>query len=90
MLRRVMPGGLEAKASVDEAIDRCASSIGNLREDILRCKTTAEDKGADGEPATTTAPSISCLVWAPPSRRGRVECRCTAGLARAKTRLCQV
>lgn len=50
-LCRVMPGGLEAKASVDEAIDRCAPSIGNLRDDILRCKHAAEEdsKMSDGE-----------------------------------------
>ena len=47
-----MPGGLEAKANVDEAIDRCGPTIGNLREDIMRCKAAAEDKGScDGERA---------------------------------------
>jgi hypothetical protein len=30
---RLLPGGLEVKGAVDEAIDRC-SAIGNLREDI--------------------------------------------------------
>ncbi|GAB4814186.1 hypothetical protein N2152v2_001232 [Parachlorella kessleri] len=62
-LCRVMPGGLEAKASVDEAIDRCGPGIGNLREDIMRCKTAAEDKGLDdavsggvlGNPQATAA-----------------------------------
>jgi hypothetical protein len=33
---RLLPGGLEVKGAVDEAIDRC-SAIGNLREDIKVC-----------------------------------------------------
>jgi len=40
-LCRVLPGGTEAKQAVDAAIDAC-EAIGNLREDILRCKQTAE------------------------------------------------
>lgn len=38
---RLLPGGLEVKGAVDEAIDRCAA-VGNLREDIKACKHNAE------------------------------------------------
>lgn len=38
---RLLPGGMDVKAAVDEAIDRC-SRIGNLREDIKACKHIAE------------------------------------------------
>jgi hypothetical protein len=41
-LCRVLPGGAEAKAAVDEAIDAC-EDIGNLRDDILKCKQAAEN-----------------------------------------------
>ena len=40
-LCRVLPGGAEAKVVVDAAIDACVA-IGNLRDDILRCKEKAE------------------------------------------------
>ncbi|KAK9839780.1 hypothetical protein WJX81_000925 [Elliptochloris bilobata] len=40
-LCRVLPAGVDAKLLVDEAIDRCAR-IGNLRDDVLRCKRAAE------------------------------------------------
>lgn len=40
-LCRVLPNGLDAKAAVDEAINRCAA-IGNLRADIHACKEAAE------------------------------------------------
>ena len=36
-LLRLLPGGTEAKLQVDKAIDACAP-IGNLREDIYRCR----------------------------------------------------
>ncbi|KAK9808828.1 hypothetical protein WJX72_004439 [[Myrmecia] bisecta] len=42
-LCRVLPNGIEAKRAVDEAIDRCCA-IGNLREDIHRCKTSSESQ----------------------------------------------
>jgi hypothetical protein len=40
-LCRVLPGGAELKGAVDEAVDACGA-IGNLREDIFRCKRAAE------------------------------------------------
>lgn len=40
-LCRVLPAGTGAKLLVDEAIDHCAR-VGNLRDDILRCKRAAE------------------------------------------------
>lgn len=40
-LCRVLPGGAEAKTSVDKCIDAC-DTIGNLRDDILRCKHIAD------------------------------------------------
>lgn len=42
-LCRVLPGGTEAKAAVDEAINAC-EDIGNLRDDILKCKQAAENE----------------------------------------------
>lgn len=42
-LCRVLPGGTEAKAAVDESIDAC-EHIGNLRDDILKCKKAAENE----------------------------------------------
>ncbi len=42
-LCRVLPGGTEAKAAVDDAIDAC-ENIGNLRDDILKCKQAAENE----------------------------------------------
>jgi hypothetical protein len=52
-LCRVLPGGAELKGAVDEAIDACAA-IGNLREDIHRCKEAAEgehrEKGSPPPP----------------------------------------
>lgn len=52
-LCRVLPGGAEAKAAIDAAINAC-DCIGNLREDILRCKEASEedeDNGADASAA---------------------------------------
>lgn len=40
-LCRVLPNGLVGKGEVDEAIDLCAA-IGNLREDVYRCKVIVE------------------------------------------------
>ena len=42
-LCRVLPGGAEAKAAVDEAIDAC-EAVGNMRDDILKCKRAADGK----------------------------------------------
>jgi hypothetical protein len=53
-LARVLPGGLEVKAQVDESIDRC-SAIGNLREDIKACKHSAEAAPAQSEDPGSTA-----------------------------------
>eukprot|EP00878_Enallax_costatus_P006221 GHUV01006524.1.p1 GENE.GHUV01006524.1~~GHUV01006524.1.p1 ORF type:complete len:1656 (+),score=579.22 GHUV01006524.1:267-5234(+) len=39
-LARLLPGGSEVKAQVDDSVDRC-SAIGNLRDDIKACKHTA-------------------------------------------------
>eukprot|EP00803_Ostreobium_quekettii_P003854 evm.model.scf_787.5 EVM.evm.TU.scf_787.5 scf_787:45503-61553(+) len=48
-LCRLLPNGLNHKAAVDEAVDRC-HNVGNLREDILSCKyTLGEDKQRAGE-----------------------------------------
>lgn len=49
-LCRVLPGGAEAKAAVDEAIDAC-EMIGNMRDDIMRCKqaTDGELRGKERE-----------------------------------------
>lgn len=54
-----MPGGLEAKATVDAAIDRCSATIGNLREDIMRCRQAAEEDGRSSD----GAPDWRCGVW---------------------------
>ncbi|KAF6255732.1 inositol hexakisphosphate-domain-containing protein [Scenedesmus sp. NREL 46B-D3] len=45
---RLLPGGLEVKGAVDEAIDRC-SAIGNLREDIKACKHNAAAPGQSSD-----------------------------------------
>ncbi len=46
-LCRVLPAGTGAKLLVDEAVDRCAR-VGNLRDDILRCKRAAEAAAGPG------------------------------------------
>lgn len=53
-LSRLLPGGMEVKAAVDGAVDRC-SSIGNLRQDIKRCKHLAEVPSADREDPGSSA-----------------------------------
>ena len=53
-LCRVLPGGAEAKASVDKSIDAC-ENIGNLRDDILHCKQMAESDAIDGMENPTAA-----------------------------------
>lgn len=45
-LCRVLPRGADAKNAVDLAIEQC-SIIGNIREDILKCKHMAEDDSTD-------------------------------------------
>jgi hypothetical protein len=45
-LCRVLPHGAEAKSGVDKAIDACAV-IGNIREDIMRCKEIVEGEGRE-------------------------------------------
>ena len=45
-LCRVLPKGTLSKLSVDDAIDRCTPMIGNIREDIRKCKETAETRAA--------------------------------------------
>lgn len=47
-LCRVLPNGTDAKAAVDEAINRCAA-IGNLRADIHACKEAAEGGSLGGD-----------------------------------------
>jgi Inositol hexakisphosphate len=53
-LCRVLAGGTEAKAAVDEAIDAC-EDIGNLRDDILKCKQAAENEEDDDDPSVAAA-----------------------------------
>lgn len=51
-LSRLLPRGMEVKALVDQAVDRC-ERIGNLRADIQRCKSIAEaGKSSSDDPAT--------------------------------------
>ncbi len=45
-LCRVLPKGTLSKLSVDDAIDRCTPMIGNIREDIRKCKEIAETRAA--------------------------------------------
>ena len=56
-LCRVLPGGAEAKSAVDEAIDAC-EAIGNLRDDILKCKQAAENE----DEATMNDPSVAAAA----------------------------
>ena len=53
-LCRVLPGGAEAKAAVDEAIDAC-QGIGNLRDDILKCKEASEEENLEDPSAMAAA-----------------------------------
>lgn len=53
-LVRLLPGGSEVKAQVDEAIDRC-SAVGNLRDDIKACKHSAEAAPGQSEDPFSTA-----------------------------------
>lgn len=55
-LCRVLPDGLDCKTAVDEAID-CCNDIGNLRDDILKCKEAAE--------AAPPAPIVDAEVLRP-------------------------
>jgi len=50
-LCRVLPSGVDAKKAVDEAIEQC-KDIGNLKEDILKCKQISEE---DSEGSTAAA-----------------------------------
>lgn len=50
-LCRVLPSGVDAKKAVDEAIEQC-KAIGNLKEDILKCKQISEE---DSEGSTAVA-----------------------------------
>lgn len=43
-LCRVLPKGTLSKLAVDDAIDRCTPQIGNIREDIRKCKEIAETR----------------------------------------------
>ena len=43
-LCRVLPKGMLSKLAVDDAIDRCTPQIGNIREDIRKCKEIAETR----------------------------------------------
>lgn len=50
-LCRVLPNGLVGKGEVDEAIDLCVA-IGNLREDVYRCKVIVERPLSEDEAPT--------------------------------------
>ena len=50
-LCRVLPNGLLGKGQVDEAIDLC-TAIGNLREDVYRCKVIVERPLSEEEAPT--------------------------------------
>lgn len=63
-LCRVLPNGLDAKAAVDEAINRCAA-IGNLRADIHACKEAAEG-GVPGLEEEATSPVAGAVILGEP------------------------
>lgn len=51
-LCRVLPSGGDAKKAVDDAIAQC-KHIGNLKEDILKCKQMSEDDNTNASEATS-------------------------------------
>jgi len=57
-LCRVLPDGLDCKLAVDEAVDRC-NDIGNLRDDILKCKEAAEAAPGAGAEAGPPLGAVS-------------------------------
>ncbi|KAL4440251.1 hypothetical protein ABPG75_003252 [Micractinium tetrahymenae] len=63
-LCRVLPNGLDAKAAVDAAINRCAA-IGNLRADIHACKEAAEGAGPGAE-EEATSPVAGAMILGEP------------------------
>ena len=67
-LCRVLPAGVDAKLLVDEAIDRSAR-IGNLRDDILRCKRAAEVAAGSPNPPNANRPAGQSASAAAAARR---------------------
>ena len=61
-LVRALPRGRAAKAAADAAVDACGRTLGDLRDDVVRCKLAAEGGGvsSDGGPPPADG--------APPSR----------------------
>ena len=68
-LCRVLPAGVDAKLLVDEAIDRCAR-VGNLRDDILRCKRAAEAGAGSPNPNPSRPAGQSASAAAAARRLG--------------------
>ncbi|PSC67685.1 paladin isoform X1 [Micractinium conductrix] len=64
-LCRVLPNGLESKAAVDAAINRCAA-IGNLRADIHACKEAAEGAAAAAGEEEATSPVAGAVLLGEP------------------------
>ena len=74
-LVRALPRGRAAKAAADAAVDACGRTLGDLRDDVVRCKLAAEGVGsvsADGDgqlPADGTAPPSRAPGAAAAARR---------------------
>lgn len=60
-LVRALPRGRSAKAAADAAVDACAS-VGDLRDDIVRCKVAAEEGGGGGGVAPARTPASAAAA----------------------------